>query len=99
VTEQASRPATLDNLKALLHSLNAHGVHYLLISRYGVAAHGHSRGTTGQFGLFQREAKYLMNVSSAGHGTLCVSVMLRDLPLPSSVRPNGVQSRPACAHS
>jgi hypothetical protein len=54
---------------------------------------------TGKFGLFQREAKYLMNVSSAGHGTLCVSVMLSVAPLSSPVPPNGVQSRPACAHS
>ena len=46
MTEQLSRPATLDDLKALLRSLNAHGVDYLLIGGYALAAHGYQRATT-----------------------------------------------------
>jgi predicted nucleotidyltransferase len=46
MTEQISRPATLDDLKALLRSLNAHGVDYLLIGGYALAAHGYQRATT-----------------------------------------------------
>jgi hypothetical protein len=34
VTEQISRPATLEDLKTLLRSLNASGVDYLLIGGY-----------------------------------------------------------------
>jgi hypothetical protein len=41
-----SRPATLDDLKLLLGSLNAHGVDYLLIGGYALAAHGYQRATT-----------------------------------------------------
>ena len=44
--EQFSRPATLDDLKTLLRSLNAHGVEYLLIGGYALAAHGYQRATT-----------------------------------------------------
>jgi hypothetical protein len=40
VTELITRPATLDDLKALLRSLNANGVDYLLIGGYALAAHG-----------------------------------------------------------
>jgi predicted nucleotidyltransferase len=43
--EQFSRPATLDDLKTLLRSLNAHGVEYLLIGGYALAAHGYQRAT------------------------------------------------------
>lgn len=46
MTEQTSRPATLDDLKTLLRSLNAHGVDYLLIGGYALAAHGYQRATT-----------------------------------------------------
>jgi predicted nucleotidyltransferase len=46
VTEQISRPATLDDLKTLLRSLNANGVDYLLIGGYALAAHGYQRATT-----------------------------------------------------
>jgi hypothetical protein len=46
MTEQISRPATLDDLKTLLRSLNAHGVDYLLIGGYALAAHGYQRATT-----------------------------------------------------
>ena len=46
MTEQLSRPATLDDLKALLRSLNAHNVDYLLIGGYALAAHGYQRATT-----------------------------------------------------
>jgi len=46
VSEQSSRPATLEDLKTLLRSLNAHGVDYLLIGGYALAAHGYQRATT-----------------------------------------------------
>jgi hypothetical protein len=49
--------------------------------------------------VFQREAKYLMNASSAGHGTVCVSALLRTVQPSSSAGRNAVQNRPACAHS
>ena len=41
VIEQTSRPATLEDLKTLLRSLNANGVDYLLIGGYALAAHGY----------------------------------------------------------
>jgi len=44
--EEYSRPATLDDLKSLLRSLNEHGVDYLLIGGYALAAHGYQRATT-----------------------------------------------------
>jgi predicted nucleotidyltransferase len=44
--EEFSRPATLDDLKLLLRSLNEHGVDYLLIGGYALAAHGYLRATT-----------------------------------------------------
>ncbi len=40
-----SRPATLDDLKLLLRSLDAHDVDYLLIGGYALAAHGYQRAT------------------------------------------------------
>lgn len=43
---QFSRPATLDDLKLLLQSLNEHAVDYLLIGGYALAAHGYQRATT-----------------------------------------------------
>jgi predicted nucleotidyltransferase len=46
VTEQITRPATLEDLKMLLRSLNANGVDYLLIGGYALAAHGYQRATT-----------------------------------------------------
>jgi hypothetical protein len=36
-----SRPATLDDLKMLLRSLNAYGVEYFLVGGYALAAHGY----------------------------------------------------------
>ncbi|GAB3492871.1 hypothetical protein GCM10027399_12060 [Curvibacter fontanus] len=44
--QEFSRPATLDDLKLLLRSLNAHEVEYLLIGGYALAAHGYQRATT-----------------------------------------------------
>lgn len=41
-----SRPATLEDLKQLLRSLNEHGADYLLIGDYALAAHGYQRATT-----------------------------------------------------
>ena len=44
--EEYSRPATLDDLKTLIRSLNEHGVDYLLIGGYALFAHGYHRATT-----------------------------------------------------
>jgi predicted nucleotidyltransferase len=44
--EQHSRPATFDDLKALIHSLNQGGAEYLLIGGYALFAHGYHRATT-----------------------------------------------------
>ncbi len=43
--EGFSRPATLEDLKLLLRSLNEHDVEYLLIGGYALAAHGYQRAT------------------------------------------------------
>ena len=43
--EEFSRPATLADLKLLLRSLDEHGVDYLLIGGYALAAHGYQRAT------------------------------------------------------
>ena len=42
---QYSRPATVEDLKSLLVSLNSNGVEYLLIGGYALAAHGYQRAT------------------------------------------------------
>lgn len=44
--KEVSRPATLDDLKALLLSLNQQQVDYLLIGGYALFAHGYHRATT-----------------------------------------------------
>lgn len=44
--EEYSRPATLEDLKSLLRSLNQHSVDYFLIGGYALAAHGYQRATT-----------------------------------------------------
>ncbi|HBR48957.1 MAG TPA: hypothetical protein DEA71_02620 [Nitrospira sp.] len=44
--EEYSRPATLEDLKTLLRSLNHHHVDYFLIGGYALAAHGYQRATT-----------------------------------------------------
>ena len=44
--DEFSRPATLEDLKLLLRSLNQHGAEYLLIGAYALAAHGYQRATT-----------------------------------------------------
>ncbi|MBW7923493.1 MAG: hypothetical protein H3C59_01980 [Burkholderiaceae bacterium] len=41
----ASRAATIDDLKTLVVSLNERGVEYLLIGGYALAAHGYHRAT------------------------------------------------------
>lgn len=46
MTEDYSRPATLEDLKTLVRSLNEHGVKYLLIGGYALFAHGYHRATT-----------------------------------------------------
>ncbi len=43
--EEYSRPATQEDLKTLLRSLNANGVQYLLIGGYALFAHGYHRAT------------------------------------------------------
>jgi len=44
--EVYTRPATLEDLKALIRSLNAQGAEYLLIGGYALFAHGYHRATT-----------------------------------------------------
>ena len=44
--EGYSRPATLEDLKDLIRSLNRHGADYLLIGGYALFAHGYHRATT-----------------------------------------------------
>jgi predicted nucleotidyltransferase len=44
--DEYSRPATLEDLKLLLRSLDEHGADYLLIGGYALAAHGYQRATT-----------------------------------------------------
>lgn len=44
--EEYSRPATLDDLKALIRSLNEQKAEYLLIGGYALFAHGYHRATT-----------------------------------------------------
>jgi predicted nucleotidyltransferase len=44
--EEYSRPATLEDLKILIGSLNEQGVDYLLIGGYALFAHGYHRATT-----------------------------------------------------
>lgn len=44
--EEYSRPATLEDLKTLIRSLNRKGVGYLLIGGYALFAHGYHRATT-----------------------------------------------------
>ena len=49
--EEYSRPATLEDLKTLVGSLNEQGVDYLLIGGYALFAHGYHRATTDIDGL------------------------------------------------
>ena len=44
--EEYSRPATLEDLKVLIASLNQQGADYLLIGGYALFAHGYHRATT-----------------------------------------------------
>ena len=46
VTEEHSRPATLEDLKALIRSLNNQDANYLLIGGYALLVHGYHRSTT-----------------------------------------------------
>jgi hypothetical protein len=43
--EEYSRPATLEDLKSLIGSLNRQGADYLLIGGYALFAHGYHRAT------------------------------------------------------
>ena len=49
--QEFSRPATLEDLKLLLRSLNEHSADYLLIGGYALAAHGYQRATIDIDGL------------------------------------------------
>jgi hypothetical protein len=44
--KQYSRPASLEDLKTLVNSLNVNHVNYLLIGGYALFAHGYHRATT-----------------------------------------------------
>lgn len=44
--EEYSRPATFEDLKTLIASLNKHEVEYVLIGGYALYAHGYHRATT-----------------------------------------------------
>lgn len=44
--EEYSRPATLEDLQALIQSLNQNGVDYFLIGGYTLFVHGYLRATT-----------------------------------------------------
>jgi hypothetical protein len=44
--DEYSRPATLEDLKALIRALNQHAVDYLLIGGYALFVHGYHRATT-----------------------------------------------------
>jgi hypothetical protein len=44
--DEYSRPATLEDLKALIRSLNDQGADYLLIGGYALFVHGYHRATT-----------------------------------------------------
>ena len=44
--ENYSRPATLEDLKALINALNTQDVEYMLIGGYALFAHGYHRATT-----------------------------------------------------
>lgn len=44
--KEYSRPATLEDLKSLIASLNRQGADYLLIGGYALFAHGYHRATT-----------------------------------------------------
>ncbi|MBF0471904.1 MAG: hypothetical protein HQL48_11110, partial [Gammaproteobacteria bacterium] len=43
--DEFSRPATLDDLKRVVASLNEHHAHYLLIGGYALFSHGYHRAT------------------------------------------------------
>lgn len=45
MTEKFSRPATIEDLKALIRSFNRENVDYLLIGGYALYAHGYNRAT------------------------------------------------------
>lgn len=46
VEEEYSRPATIDDLKTVIRSLNENKVDYFLIGGYALFAHGYYRATT-----------------------------------------------------
>ncbi|MGH6953550.1 MAG: hypothetical protein ACREGL_05165 [Alphaproteobacteria bacterium] len=46
MSDAASRPATLEDLKGLVRALNDAGAEYLLIGGYALYAHGYQRATT-----------------------------------------------------
>ena len=63
--EEYSRPATLDDLKALIASLNEQGADYLLIGGYALFAHGYHRATTDIDGLVPATQEAGIKIRSA----------------------------------
>ncbi|MDR0274569.1 MAG: nucleotidyltransferase family protein [Burkholderiaceae bacterium] len=46
MTDKTSRPATRDDLDAVLRLLNESGIEYMLVGGYALLAHGYMRATT-----------------------------------------------------
>ena len=44
-TDEYSRPATLDDLKKIIQSLNKHNAEYILVGGYALFTHGYHRAT------------------------------------------------------
>jgi len=65
MTKEYSRPATLEDLKALIASLNEQGADYLLIGGYALFAHGYHRATTDIDVLVSATAETGMKVRQA----------------------------------
>ena len=62
-----SRPATLEDLKTLILSLNAQQADYLLIGGYALFAHGYHRATT--------DIDVLVPASSEAGAKVCAALM------------------------
>jgi predicted nucleotidyltransferase len=63
--DECCRPATLEDLKLLLRSLNEQAVDYLQIGGYALAAHGYQRATAGIDVLVQATAESGKRVKDA----------------------------------
>ncbi len=56
MSDRFTRSATLEDVKAIVQSLNEHGAEYLLIGGYALLAHGYTRATTDIDVLVRAEA-------------------------------------------